>query len=338
MFAKQIVRLLSVVFGVLCAIPAAAQVIPVPGAADTGLGGANAIAGTILLASGRRPERHLSVRLQSMTKGDRLTITDDNGNFAFRGIPNGEYTVVIDKEKEYEPFRQTVDIRQFAGAPPQTYNLNIRLELKGGSETKPGVLNAELANIPQNARATYQKALQNAQAGKYKEAIDQLNQAIAEYPDFMLAYNELGVQYLAVGDLAKAEESLSAALKIKPNAFEPLMNYGITLVRLSRFSEAIPQLRAALKQKEQSPVGHFYLGRALAYQKRYDDAIPELNLAVQLGGDQMKESHRYLAAIYNEKGDKQHAIAELETYLKLAPNSQDAEHLRQVIRELRNAK
>jgi tetratricopeptide (TPR) repeat protein len=186
--------------------------------------------------------------------------------------------------------------------------------------------------------ASYQKALQSAQAGKNKEAIDQFKQAISEYPDFMLAYNELGVQYLAVGDLAKAEESLTAALKLKPDAFEPLMNYGITLVRLNRFSEAIPQLRAAIKQKEQSPVGHFYLGRALAYQQRYDDAIVELNLAIQLGGDQMKEGHRYLAAIYNQKGDKQRAISELETYLKLAPNSKDADHLREIIRDLRNSK
>jgi len=339
MFAKNILRLLLAVLCALCfALPAMSQVFLPPGGTDTGLGGGNAISGTVLVSSGQRLQSHVTVRLQTMTKGDRLTVTDDNGNFVFRQLPNGEYTIVIDKEKEYEPVHQAVEVRQFTGAPPQNYNLNIRLELKGGSTANPGVLNAALANVPQNAQATYKKALQSAQAGKNQEAIDLLKQAISEYPDFMLAYNELGVQYLAVGDLAKAEDSLSSALKIKPDAFEPLMNYGITLVRINRFAEAIPQLRAAIKQKEQSAVGHFYLGRALAYQKRYDDAIPELNLAIQLGGDQMKEGHRYLAAIYSEKGDKQRAISELETYLKLAPNSKDADHLRQIISDLRNSK
>jgi tetratricopeptide (TPR) repeat protein len=339
MFAKSILRLLLAVLCALCfASSAMSQVLLPPGGVDTGLGGANAITGTVLLSTGQRLQSHVSVRLQTMTKGDRVAVTDDNGNFVFRQLPNGSYTVVIDKEKDYEPVRQVVDIRQFGGAPPQNYNLNIRLEVKGGATAKAGLLNAELANVPPNALASYQKALQSAQAGKNKEAIDQFKQAISEYPDFMLAYNELGVQYLAVGDLAKAEESLTAALKLKPDAFEPLMNYGITLVRLNRFSEAIPQLRAAIKQKEQSPVGHFYLGRALAYQQRYDDAIVELNLAIQLGGDQMKEGHRYLAAIYNQKGDKQRAISELETYLKLAPNSKDADHLREIIRDLRNSK
>jgi regulator of sirC expression with transglutaminase-like and TPR domain len=57
-----------------------------------------------------------------------------------------------------------------------------------------------------------------------------------------------------------------------------------------------------------------------------------------LGGDQMKESHRYLAGIYSQKGDKPRAISELETYLKLAPNSEDADRLRQIISDLRNPK
>jgi len=341
MSAKSLLRLLLAVLCALCfALPAMSQggVLLPPGGTDTGLGGGNAITGTVLLSNGTRIQSHVTVRLQTMTKGDRLAVTDENGTFSFRQVPSGEYTILIDKVADYETFRQVVEIRQYTGTPPQNYTLNIRLEPKGGASVKPGVVNAELANVPQNARATYQKALQAAQAKKNKEAIDLLKQAISEYPNFMLAYTELGVQYLAIGELANAEEALSSALRIKPDAFEPLINYGITLVRLNRFSEAIPQLRAAIKLKEQSPLGHFYLGRALAYQQRYDDAAAELNLAMQLGGDQMKEAHRYLAAIYNARGDKQRAISELETYLKLAPNSDDAEHLRELIRNLRNSK
>jgi Tfp pilus assembly protein PilF len=319
----------------LNAVRVNAQSLPGGGSssADTGWGG-GAITGMVLSATGERFSRHVSVRLRSMAQGDRVTTTDDKGNFVFRGVPKGDYVVVIDKEEGFEPFSQNVSISPFSGDP----YLNIRLRLKGADQAESGVINAELVNVPKDALTSYQKALQSAQAKKNTEAIAQLKQAIAEYPDFMLAYNELGVQYLAVGDLTKAEESLNSALKLKPDAFEPLMNYGITLVRLNRFAEAVPQLRAAIKQKEQSAVGHFYLGRALAYQQRYDDAIVELNRALQLGGEELKEGHRYLAAIYNQKGDKQRAISELETYLKLAPNSKDADHLRELIRDLRNSK
>src|SRR5437763_15945388 len=82
-------------------IPVTAQVFLPPGATDTGLGGGNAISGMILISNGRRLERHVSVRLQTMTKGDRVAASDDNGNFAFRGLPSGSYSLVIDKEKEF---------------------------------------------------------------------------------------------------------------------------------------------------------------------------------------------------------------------------------------------
>lgn len=340
MLERKILGPLSIVlFALSCVIPVTAQaVVTPPGATETGLGGGNAITGMILLSNGQRLQRRIAIRLQTMTKGDRVAATDEYGTFAFRGLVSGEYRLVIDKEEEFEPYSGSVEIRQFQGFPPQLYTLNIRLEFKGRAAAKPGVLSADFANVPRRALEFYNKALQQSQAGKNKDAIVQLKQAIAEYADFMLAFNELGVQYLRLGELEKAEESLRLALKIKPDAFEPLMNHGIALVRLKRFGEAEPELRAAIRQKDQSAVGHFYLGRALAYLQRYDEAEQELNLAIQLGGSEMKEAHRYLAGIYNARGDKKRAISELETYLKLAPNSKDADHLRQLIRELRGSK
>jgi hypothetical protein len=71
-------------------------------AVDSGLGGTNTIAGTILLPNGGRLDRRISIRLQTPTIGDRITSSDDYGKFAFTGVPNGEYTILFDKEKERE--------------------------------------------------------------------------------------------------------------------------------------------------------------------------------------------------------------------------------------------
>jgi tetratricopeptide (TPR) repeat protein len=116
------------------------------------------------------------------------------------------------------------------------------------------------------------------------------------------------------------------------------MNHGIVLVGLKQFKEAELELRNALKLRDQSALGHYYLGCALANLNRFDEAEEELTRAVTLGGDEVKEAHRYLAGIYNARGDREHAIAELETYLRLAPTSQDAEHIRQLIQQLKSAK
>src|SRR5262245_21575279 len=99
------------------------------------------------------------------------------------------------------------------------------------------------------------------------------------------------------------------------------MNHGTVLVLMKQYKEAEPELRSALERKEQTALGHYYLGIALVNLNRYDEAEKDLTRAVALGGDEVKEAHRYLAGIYNSRGDREHAIAELETYLRIAPNS-----------------
>jgi len=336
MLERTVLRLTSVVLFALCIlIPVRAQMIP-PGAGDTGLGGVNTITGTVLVG-GQRMERHVTVRLRTMTKGDRVVVTDDYGNFAFRGLGSGDYTIVIDKEKDFQPFFQVVSIIQPRGFPPQTYTLSIRLTPKTETAAKPGVINAELAKIPKPALDLFNKAQELAKNGDNSQAIVQLKAAIASYPEFMLAYNELGVQYMRLNDLQKSDEALQAALKIDPKAFMPLMNRGIVLVMQKRYGDAEPVLREAVKIKSDQAVAHYFLGQAVANLGNFDEAEKELTTAVKLGGDEMKEAHRLLAIIYSSRGDKKHAIEELEAYLRLVPTTPDAAQLRNVILKLKGS-
>lgn len=88
---------------------------------QTNLGGQNQIVGTVFGPSGRPTENPVQVRLSTMTRGDRTMITTNTGQFAFRGLPTGSYTVSIEKEKDFEPYSQSVDLRQFRGGPPQLF-------------------------------------------------------------------------------------------------------------------------------------------------------------------------------------------------------------------------
>lgn len=49
----------------------------------------------------------------------------------------------------------------------------------------------------------------------------------------------------------------------------------------------------------------------------------------------MKEAHRYLGAIYHARGDDERAIAQLETYLRIAPKAEDADAVRELIKQLK---
>lgn len=302
---------------------------------QTGLGGMNSIIGTVFAPSGRPLESRVRIRLSTMTRGDRNFTTNQNGNFAFRGLPAGSYTVTIEKEADYKPISQLVDIIQFRGAPAQTYTLNIRLEFKDRTEVKPAVLNAEFVNVPKKALAYYDKAIELAEKNDHFGAIEQLKLAIAEHPSFIHAINELGVQYLKLNKLEDADAAFQGALKIDPDSFSALINRGIANVMMKRFGEAAPILRKALKKNDQSAVGHYFLGQALANLGLFDDAEKELLASLKLGKEEMKEAHRILAIIYTSRGAKKQAAEELEAYLRLAPNTPDAEKLKDMIRKLK---
>jgi Flp pilus assembly protein TadD len=328
-------RLAFLVLFACCVIPASAQMSP-PGAGDTGLGGVNSINGSVI-ANGQRLQRRISVRLQSMTRGDRVVMTDDYGNFTFRGLVSGDYTIVIDKEKDFKPFSQVVSVIQPRGFPPQNYTLSVRLELKDRTEAKPGVLNVEFANVPKPALVHYDNALELSKKNDHPAAIEELKLAIKEYPTFSQAFNELGVQYLKVNELEKADEAFQEAVKINPDAVSSLINRGITNVLMKRYGEAVPILRKSLLKKKDSAVAHYFLGQALANLGLFDEAEKELLAALELGKEEMKEAHRILAIIYASRGAKQQAADQLDAYLKLAPNTPDAQKLRDKIQQLRQS-
>jgi tetratricopeptide (TPR) repeat protein len=273
-----------------------------------------------------------------MTRGDRYFTTNQNGSFKFAGLPAGSYTVIIDKETDFKPAAQTVDIIQFRGAPAQTYTVNIRLEFKDRVEpAKPAVVSAELLNVPKKALTHYESAMELAKKNEHQGAIDELKLAIAEHPTFTQAFNEIGVQYLKLNKLEEANEAFLGALKIDAASFPALVNRGIVNVMMKRYGEAVPILRKALKNHEQSAVGHYFLGQALANLGLFDDAEQELLKSLELGKEDMKEAHRILAIIYSSKGEKKRAADELENYLKLAPTTPDAEKLKDQIRKLRES-
>ncbi len=313
-----------------------AQISTIPdSASQTGLGGINSINGIVFDPSGRPLQMPIRIRLSTMARGDRNSLTSENGSFAFTGLPAGNYTIIIDKEKDYESFSQTVDIIQFRGAPAVRQTVNIRLTFKPGTDAKPGVINAELANVPQNALLAYETAIELAAKQDYLGAIEQLKTSVKEDPTFAVAFNELGVQYLRINQLENADEAFQQALKINPNAIPSLINRGIANVMMKRHGEAVPFLRKALANDDKSAVGHYFLGQALANLGLFKEAEKELSVSLEIGKDAMKEALRMLAVIFHAQGEKVRAAEQLEKYLRLNPTANDAEQLRASIKQWR---
>jgi Flp pilus assembly protein TadD len=315
----------------------------------TGTGGSSVITGKIFFPSGRRADGTIQVKLTSYTAADISVLADSSGSFTFTSIAPGNYTVEVNAGKGYEIARERVTVDQEL-QPPRTrgddaglasvpttrrYTVMINLLLKAPENTgKPSVINAALAEVPDDARSLYEKAVTLSQNGDTGKAIEDLKAAISIYPKFPLALNELGVDYLKSGDARRAVQPLRSATKLSPEAFSPKLNLGIALLETREFSEADAQLREALKISS-TPTAHMYLGLTLVAVKRYDEAQHELEAAISTGGENLGQAHRYLGGIYWQKHDNKRAVDEFETYLRLTPNAPDAERVRGTIKELR---
>lgn len=311
----------------------------------TGTGGAHVITGYVFFPSGRRAEGTIIVKLQSLQYAELQVIPDSSGAFTFSNLGPGSYEVIVNAGDNYEIAREGVYIdtdlnlsRIGARLPATTrrYTVMVHLNEKRGATTKPAVVDANLAAVPEKPRKLYEKGLEEARAEDASKAADSLKEAVALYPNFPLALNELGVQYLKLSQVDKAVEALKAAVKLSPDAFTPRLNLGIALLEAKQFAEAEEQLREASKRNPSAPTTHMYLGIALLRLSKFDEAEKELLIATQANATQLSMANYYLGGLYWRKHEYQRAVDQLEKYLQLAPNAPDAERVRSTIKDLRS--
>ena len=320
--------LLALLLSLAAAATAAAQVGGLDG---TGTGGIHVIQGRLVGPSGRRSDLRLKVRLETSGSGESYVFSDANGTFRFTGLSPGSYRIVVEAS--------TISTaRGVVGTPfsrPVTVQVYLRPKQGNSEQAQPGVLNAALASVPKPSAELYHKGVEAERKNENERAAELLRQAVDSYPNFPLALYELGVTYLKLKKPEKAAEALSASLKLAPEDHSTLLAYGRALLELRRSAEAEEQFRKALKHGA-SPSAHLYLGVILLGRREFGDAERELRAAAETGGGEVARAHYYLGGLYWEQKQYKRAAEELETYLKLSPDTPDAARLRSTIKDLRS--
>ena len=305
----------------------------VPGQNTSGNGGQNILQGDIIGPDGKRMDRPVNVTLSTM-RGELSTTSNGNGTFVFRQLTGGRYIVNVDAGETYARASETIDIPHGSGSMSraQTYSVQLYLRPRASAPVKKGVVSAN--EPPKEAVDLYNKALESVKTGEREKAIEQLKAALAIHPTFAAALNGLGVQYMKLGNYQAAYEAFNAALTITPDSFILHLNSGITLFQLNKFAEAEAAFAMALLKNESSGTAHIYRARALIALKRFDDAAKDLKRAIEIGGDDVKVAHRYLAGIHMEKGENAEAVKELELYLKTGSAAKETDQIKNLIKEL----
>jgi Flp pilus assembly protein TadD len=308
-------------------------ILPRPGSNPNSVESApGSIRGRVVLPDGALASEAFRITLLVMRGTQASSYTDQQGQFEFRGLTPGEYSIEVEGDPHrFELTRETVQV--YRGTPSL---VTVTLREKSGPAARdrksPAVSVAEIKqDVPAKARGEFERASKAAREGKRDDAVLHLRKAIEIYPNFLMARNDLGALLLESGNLEQAEQELRRTLEFDAKAFNPMVNLGIVLVKKHEFPEAVQVLERGTSLNGASPLVRLYLGMALAGIENFDRAEAELKTAYDLGGREYALALFNLGQIYLQQGQRSAALKSFELFLKESPSGENSTEARKLI-------
>jgi len=297
-------------------------------------GGGFVVFGRVSLPEGRPATKRIRVFIEGMNGLKRDTLTDDQGNYEFRGMGGGRYRVYATNPDAPEQYCDPIesDTTRAYGTRLQI-NVYLRLPLhKDKKESKPGTVSVTEAaqNIPKPARKAYEQGSKLQKANQAEQALAHFNQAIELYPDYFQALTERGNLLMQRNQLAGAEADFARALQLNAKYPPALRGIGYCQIQQKKFPAALANLERAYSLEPDVALTLLLLGYANLSLDRYEEAKQSLQQALKLGPESAARAHVYLAEIFALEKKFKEAADEIRAYLKLKPAASDAAHLKQL--------
>jgi len=222
----------------------------------------------------KKPIAQAGIQIKNLGTGQMLSEkTSKKGEFAFRRLMPGKYSVTVAKEG-YKSFSQEIDLE--SGATPK---VEIDLAREPSEEQKKR----------QEALALFQNGVSLAQADKLEEALDAFRKAVELKPDLAEAHINLGLLLYRQGKADEAEKVLLKALELKPEepkTKEALANIYFEkareLLQLDKIDEALEKLKLSSGFNPNYPFTNYLLGYAYTQKGMKEEAIKSFEAFLQL--------------------------------------------------------
>ncbi len=269
----------------------------------------------------------------------RTIFVDASGQFFVRGLSPGRYQFRVETTgTPYQPFETGWIELQALSMRPQSvenYPLDIVLKLKSNKQPEAGAETIFVQNVPENARAFYERGAKSFREGQAEAGIAALKQALELFPDYFQALELLGKEQVKAGLYEEGLVTLLHAVKVNPRAAASYYALGVVYLKLGQLEPAIESLKKAASFNQTNANTHMMLGIAFRQRKQLAEAETAFKKALQLGGTSAAEAHFYLAGIYEKQQRFAAAAAELEVYLKEEKEVKDPDSIREMIRSLK---
>ncbi|HEY8461754.1 MAG TPA: tetratricopeptide repeat protein [Blastocatellia bacterium] len=292
------------------------------------------IFGRVNLPNGRPATTRMKVFIEGQNGMRRDVLSDDQGNYEFRGMNRGRYRVYATNPDAPEQYCDPIEAdtaRAYANRVQVDINLKIPLH-KEKRNINPGIVSVTEAdqNIPKPALKAYEQGLKLQKENKTEQALAAFNRAVELYPEYFQALTERAGILMGRNQLAEAAADFERALRLNEKYVPALRGLGYCQLQGKQFDAATRNLERAFVIEPEAPLTLLLLGYANLSLNRYEPAKQCLQEALKLGPETAARAHVYLAEVFAHERKFKDAADSIRRYLNLKPDAADAASLRKM--------
>jgi tetratricopeptide (TPR) repeat protein len=262
------------------------------------------------------------------------TLTDPGGEFKFRDLAVGTYTVSVARRGLGE-VRRSVVVTPALADKKGVVRIDIPFSAAEAVTTSSGgTVSRTRLTVPDKAVAKYLEAERRLNKHDVKGAEALLDEALKIAPQYTAAWNFHGVIAYQSRDLKRSEEYFRKGLEVEPDSFEPTVNLGGVMLGLGRPREALELNRKAVELRPKDALANAQLGMTYFELRDYDEAELYLETAKRADPAHFSQPQLYLAEIHIRRGNHNDAVRELKDLLARRPDGPGAERVRQTLAKL----
>ena len=262
------------------------------------------------------------------------TKTDSSGLYAFRRLTTGVFQIRVQTYGTSYVGGQTQRVQLERTRAFEQIDFVLTTKRATSASATPGAVFVQ--EVPEPARKEFEQGVALLRKKDQRpEALLKLTKAIEIFPSYYEALELLGNEYVKDEKYQEAVPVLTKALEVNKRAYHSLYSLSVAQYNLKQLTEAVDLMRRAITLNPSSINANLWFGMLLRYSSKLGEAETYLKQADQLAGSKNAEAHWQLALLYNQLKKPKEAADHLELFLKLQPDSRDAENIKKLIQKLR---
>lgn len=250
------------------------------------------------------------------------TLADPAGNFKFKKLRPDIFTLIV-----YVAFagehRQTVEVSPGLADSKRRVFIEVAFQPNLARKALQEVSSSQLS-VSEKAIKELEKALKRLEKRDREGAVAHLKKSVEISPQFIEGWNTLGTMAYQSGNYELAESYFREALEHDPDSYAPMVNLGGALLSQGKIRESLPWNMAAVEARPDDALAHSQVGLSYYYLGRFREAEKHLKQAVALDPGHFSYPQLPLADIYLRNQDLKSAVRELEHFLRLHPDAEQA--------------